>query len=54
MGGKRQLPLVYVRQGSSHSRQRMEAANEDAHISEEATLLATPMASDDETQPPGS
>ena len=50
MGRKRQLPLVYIGQGSSHSRQRVEAVNEEAHISEEAR----PVAIDDETQPPGS
>ncbi|KAL0010168.1 hypothetical protein SO802_005276 [Lithocarpus litseifolius] len=46
---KHQLPFVYVGQGSSHSRQRVEAADEEAHISEEAR----PVASDDnETQAP--
>ena len=49
MGRKRQLRLVYVGQGSSHSRQRVEAADEEAHISEDAR----PVTSDDETQAPG-
>jgi len=49
MWRKRQLPLVYIGQGSSHSRQRVEAADEEAHISEEAR----PVASDDETRAPG-
>nr|POE89145.1 hypothetical protein CFP56_74746 [Quercus suber] len=49
MGRKRQLCLVYVGEGSSYARQRVEAANEEAHISEDAR----PMASDDETQAPG-
>ena len=53
MGRKRQLPLVYVGQGSSHSRQRVEAADEEAHISEDARPVATPVASDDEKQAPG-
>ena len=51
MGRKRQLRLVYVGEGSSHSRQWVEAANEEAHISEDAR----PVASEDldETQAPG-
>ena len=40
------MPLVYVGQGLSHSRQRLEVADEEAHISE----YARPMASDDKTQ----
>ena len=50
MGRKHQLPLVHVGQGSSHSRQRVEAEDKEAHISEEARLVA----SDDETQHLGS
>ena len=46
MGRKCQLPLVYVGQGSSHSQQRVEVADEEAHISEEAR----PVASDNEIQ----
>nr|POE87679.1 hypothetical protein CFP56_56217 [Quercus suber] len=48
MGRKRQLSLVYIRQGSSHSQQRVKAADEEAHISKEATTVA----SDNETQAP--
>ena len=45
------MRLVYVEEGLSHSRQRVEAANEEAHISE----VARPVASEDpnETQAPG-
>ena len=43
------MPLVYIGQGSSHSRQRVEVADEEAHISKEAR----PVASDDETWAPG-
>nr|POE95710.1 hypothetical protein CFP56_40722 [Quercus suber] len=51
MGRKRQLRLVYVGEGSSHTRQRVEATDDQqAHISEEAR----PVASDDETQAPAS
>ena len=39
------LPLIAVGQGSSHSRQRVEAEVEEAHISKEAR----PVANDDET-----
>ena len=46
----RPLPLVAVGQGLSHSQQRVEAKVKEAHISEEVR----PIASDDETQPPGS
>lgn len=54
MGRKRQLWLVYVGQGSSQSRQRVEAADEEPHISEDARPVATPVASDDdETLAPG-
>nr|POE96773.1 hypothetical protein CFP56_27439 [Quercus suber] len=42
------LCLVYVGEGSSYVRQLVEAANEEAHIFEDAR----PMASDDETQAP--
>ena len=49
MGRKRQLRLVYVGQGSLHSRQRVEAADKEAHIFEDAR----PMTSEDETQAPG-
>lgn len=49
MGRKRQLRLVYVGEGSSHARQRVEVANQEAHISEDAR----PVGTDDETQPPG-
>nr|XP_023905050.1 uncharacterized protein LOC112016800 [Quercus suber] len=49
MGRKRQLRLVYVGEGSSHTQQRVEAADDQqAHISEEAR----PVANDDETQAP--
>nr|POE59733.1 hypothetical protein CFP56_38352 [Quercus suber] len=48
MGRKRQLRLVYVGEGSSHVRQQVEAADEEAHIFENAR----PVASDDETQVP--
>ena len=48
------MPLVYIGQGSSHSRQRVEAADEEAHISEDARSVVRPMASDDdETLAPG-
>ena len=47
---KRPLPLVAVGQGLSHSQQRVEAKVKEAHISEEVR----PIASDDDTQPPGS
>ena len=60
---KRQLSLVYVGEGSSHGRQRMEAEDDEAHgrqrveaqddeapISQEARLVAS---DDDETQAPG-
>ena len=48
------MPLVYVGQGSSQSRQRVEAAEEEPHISEDARPVATPVASDDdETLAPG-
>ena len=43
------MQLVYVGQGSLHSRQWVEAADEEAHISEDAR----PVTSDDETQAPG-
>ena len=46
----RPLPLVAVGQGLSHSQQRVEAKVKEAHISEEVR----PIASDDDTQPPGS
>ena len=49
MGRKCQLQLVYVGQGSSHSRQQVEVADEEAHISKDAR----PVASDDETQASG-
>nr|POE84282.1 hypothetical protein CFP56_71292 [Quercus suber] len=52
MGRKRQLCLVYVGEGSSHARQRVEVADQEAHISEDAKPVATPVASDDETQAP--
>uniref|UniRef100_A0A7N2MYU4 Transposase n=1 Tax=Quercus lobata TaxID=97700 RepID=A0A7N2MYU4_QUELO len=48
MGRKCQLRLVYVGQGSSHSQQQVEAADEEAHISEDARPVATPVASDDD------
>ena len=51
MGRKRQLQLVYVGEGSSHSRQRVEAADEEAHISEDARPVASE--DSDETQAPG-
>ena len=51
MGRKRQLRLVYVGEGSSHSRQRVEAAAEEAHISEDARPVASE--DPDETQAPG-
>ena len=41
MERKRQLRLVYVGEGSSHSRQRVEAADEEAHISEDARSVAS-------------
>ena len=44
MGRKHQLRLVYVGQRLSHSRQRVEATDEEAHISEDAI----PVASDDD------
>ena len=47
---KRQLTLVYVGEGSSHGRQRVEAQEEEAHISQEARPIAF---DDDETQEPG-
>ena len=47
---KRQLTLVYVGEGSSHGRQRVEAQEEEAHISQEARPIAS---DDDETQEPG-
>ena len=60
---KRQLPLVYVGEGSSHGWQRVEAQDDEAHgwqrveaqddkahISQEARLIAS---DDDETQAPG-
>ena len=60
---KRQLSLVYVGEGSSHGRQRMEAEDDEAHgrqrveaqddeahISQEARPVAS---DDDETQAPG-
>ena len=59
---KRQLTsLVYVGEGSSHGRQRVEAQEEAAHISQEAqeeeahiSQEARPIASDDdETEEPG-
>ncbi|XP_050264207.1 uncharacterized protein LOC126708456 [Quercus robur] len=49
MGRKRQLRLVYIGQGSSHSQQRVEAADEEAHISEDARSVAS---DDDETLAP--
>ncbi|XP_050264239.1 uncharacterized protein LOC126708490 [Quercus robur] len=49
MGRKRQLRLVYVGQGSSQSRQRVEAADEEPHISEDARPVAS---DDDETLAP--
>ncbi|KAK9993552.1 hypothetical protein SO802_023255 [Lithocarpus litseifolius] len=49
IGRKCQLALIYVGQKSSHSRQRVEAADEEAHIFEEARLVAS---DDDETQAP--
>ncbi|KAL0008601.1 hypothetical protein SO802_010103 [Lithocarpus litseifolius] len=49
MARKRQLPFVYVWQGLSHSRQGVEVADEEAHISEEARPVAS---DDDETQAP--
>ena len=48
---KRQLTLVYVGEGSSHGRQRVEAQEEEAHISQEARPIAS---DDDETQEPDS
>ena len=54
MGRKRQLQLVYVGQGASHSRQRVEAADEEPHIFEDIRPMATLVASDDdETLAPG-
>ena len=50
MGRKGQLWLVYVGEGSSHSRQWVEAANEEAHISEDARPVASE--DPDETQAP--
>ena len=60
---KQQLPLVYVGEGSSHGRQRLEAQDDEAHgqqrveeqdneahISQEARMVAS---NDDETQAPG-
>ena len=48
---KRQLTsFVYVGEGSSHGRQRVEAQEEEAHISQEARPIAS---DDDETQEPG-
>ena len=48
---KRQLKsLVYVGEGSSHGRQKVEAQEEEAHISQEARPIAF---DDDETQEPG-
>nr|POF03249.1 hypothetical protein CFP56_55586 [Quercus suber] len=38
---KRQLALVYVGKGSSHGRQRVEAQDEEAHISQEARPIAS-------------
>nr|POE44616.1 hypothetical protein CFP56_76382 [Quercus suber] len=50
MGRKRQLRLVYVGEGSSHTRQWVEPVDDQqAHISEGAR----PVANDDETQAPG-
>ena len=46
---KRQLMLVYVGEGSSHGWQRVEAQDEEAHISQEARLAAS---DDNETQAP--
>ena len=43
--------LVYVGEGSSHSQQQVEAANEEAHISEDARPVASE--DPDETQAPG-
>ena len=51
MGRKRQLRLVYVGEGSSHSRQRVEAVVEESHISEDARPVASE--DPDETQAPG-
>ena len=56
--GKRkwQLTLVYIGEGSSHGRQRVEAhisqeaQEKEAHISQEARPIAS---DDDETQEPG-
>ena len=45
------MRLVYVGEGSSHSRQRVEAVNEEAHISEDARPVASE--DPDETQAPG-
>ena len=42
--------LVYVGEGSSHGRQRVEAQDEEAHISQEARPVAS---DDDETEAPG-
>ena len=53
MGRKRPLRLVYVGEGSSNARQRVEAADQEAHISEDARSVATLVGTDDETQPPG-
>ena len=48
---KRQLTsLVYVGEGSSHGRQRVEEQEEEAHISQEARPIPH---DDDETQEPG-
>ena len=47
---KRQLPLVYVGEGSSHGRQRVEAQDDEAHISQAARPVAS---DDDETQASG-
>ena len=43
------MRLVYVGQGSLHSRQQVEAADEEAHIFEDVRSVA----SEDETQAPG-
>ena len=45
------MQLVYVGQGSSHSRQWVEAADEEAHISKDARPVASE--DPDETQAPG-
>ena len=47
---KRQLTLVYVGEGSSHGQQRVEAQEEEVHISQEARPITS---DDDETQEPG-